>query len=411
MQFASAASQHNRIARALDDVVDRLRPQMTTDTAELVVLFVSGHHPMDVESLAEPLRAAFPSAVTFGCTAESTVVDGRELEFGSSLSVLIGRMPGVTIHPFHLAADDVANGDGNSWSERAGLPGANANDNAATGRIMFALGDPATFPVGQFLSQCNQQHPGLRVLGGMASAGFGPAENRLLLNGEMHSDGMVGLTLSGNLRLDTVVSQGCRPVGRHAVITSAQDHVIRELAGRPALEMLSETARAMSPHEQQLLENGLFVGKVINEHKEAFSHGDFLVMNVPAIDPRTGAIAVAGEIRRGQTVQFHVRDADSADTDLRQMLAPHAAAEADAQTHPHAAEAGGGAAVAALLFTCNGRGSRMWDTPGHDAGLLQEICGPVPTTGFFAAGELGPVGGHNMVHGFTASIGLLRAAE
>ncbi|MGE0433795.1 MAG: FIST N-terminal domain-containing protein [Planctomycetota bacterium] len=397
MQFASAASQRNDIGSALDDVLDRLGPQLAPASADLAVVFVSGHHPVEVESLAGPLRKAFPQATIIGCTAESTVVDSREVEFGTSLSVLAGVLPGVTVRPFRLEASDLldANGD---WPVRAGLGGGNGRGSDSA-PVIIAVGDPASFPVGQFLARINKDFPGCRVIGGMASAGFGPGENRLLLDGETHDEGLVGITLSGDIRLDTVVSQGCRPVGRHAVITSSQEHVIRELAGRPALELLSEIARAMSPHEQKLLESGLFVGKVINEHKAEFSHGDFLVMNVPAIDPRSGAIAVTGEIRRGQTVQFHVRDAASADEDLRQLLAPHGVAS------------GKPAPAAALLFTCNGRGSRMWETAGHDAGMLQELCGPVPTTGFFAAGELGPVGGQNLIHGFTASIALLRPAQ
>ena len=201
---------------------------------------------------------------------------------------------------------------------------------------------------------------------------------------------MVGVALTGNLKVDTVVSQGCRPIGKPFVITKGERNVIHELGGKPALERLHETYQSLPAEDEPLARQSLFVGRVIDEYKKSFARGDFLIHNIMGVDRRTGAIGIAGRAKVGATVQFHVRDAKSADEDLRLLLSPRA----------------GRAIEGAMLFGCNGRGTNMWPQPGHDVGVLREMLGDVPVAGFFCGGEFGPIGGKNFVHGFTASIAL-----
>jgi small ligand-binding sensory domain FIST len=198
----------------------------------------------------------------------------------------------------------------------------------------------------------------------------------------------VGALIGPGTKLSTVVSQGCRPIGRPLTVTKSEGGVVYELAGLPALERLVEMARSgMSERDINLINQGLHLGLVIDEHKADFGRGDFLVRNVMGADQSNGAIVVGDAVEVGTTVQFHVRDADAADTDLRELLAPRTA-------------------DGALLFTCNGRGSRLFEEPNHDAGVIGEALDNPPVAGFFAAGELGPVGGRNFMHGFTASLAL-----
>jgi small ligand-binding sensory domain FIST len=256
---------------------------------------------------------------------------------------------------------------------------------------LLVLGDPYTFPADVFLEQLNEEYAGLPVTGGMASGVRGPGECRLIRGGEVMPGGAVGVLLQGLPGLRTVVSQGCRPVGRAMVITRGQDNIITELGGKPPLARLQEMWQELDAADRNLVQQGLHLGLVINEYQGAFRRGDFLVRNVVGIDRDTGALAVTDRVRVGQTVQFHVRDAASADDDLRALL------RADGQEH--AGRPGG-----ALLFTCNGRGTRMFPTPNHDVQALHQEIGAVPVAGFFAQGELGPVTGQNFMHGFTASV-------
>jgi small ligand-binding sensory domain FIST len=193
--------------------------------------------------------------------------------------------------------------------------------------------------------------------------------------------------VDAGIEIRTLVSQGCRPIGRPYVVTKADGTFVEELGGRPALERLQELAANATEAERELLQSGLHVGLVVDEHKENFTRGDFLVRNLLGADRSSGALAVGDRVSVGQTVQFHVRDADAADEDLRELLA-------------------GADAEAALLFTCNGRGRHLFGTADHDAGLVEKLLGPIPVAGCFCAGEMGPVGGRNFLHGFTASLAL-----
>jgi small ligand-binding sensory domain FIST len=251
------------------------------------------------------------------------------------------------------------------------------------------IGDPFSFPTDHLLRHLNEQMPGTVVMGGMASGGMGPGETRLFLDNRVVNEGAIGARLPG-VRIRTLVSQGCGPVGNVYTVTRAEGNVIHELGGRPPLLRLQELVEGLSPEDRTLLGQGLFVGRAIDEYKLEPGRGDFLIRQVVGVAQRTGALAVGDRIEVGESIQFHVRDAATADEDLRALLELEAIEPADG----------------ALLFTCNGRGSRLFPVFDHDASLISERLGGLPLAGFNCAGEIGPVGGKNFLHGFTASVAL-----
>ena len=256
---------------------------------------------------------------------------------------------------------------------------------------MLVVGDPYTFPADLMVERLNEDRPDLHVVGGMASGAAAPGESRLFLGDKVLRTGAAAVMLDGPLRATTVVSQGCRPIGHHLIVTKSEGNVIQELGGKPALLQLKSIFDTLATSEQQLVQRGLHLGRVVNEYQDQFTQGDFLVRNVMGIDPDTGSMAVGDFFRPGQTVQFHVRDHRTADEEMRQLLA---VVRDDAQRSP----------LAGLLFTCNGRGTRLFPEPHHDAHVIREYLGDIPLAGFFAAGEIGPIGGKNFMHGFTASL-------
>ena len=260
------------------------------------------------------------------------------------------------------------------------------------GSALLVLGDPFSFPADGLLQRLGEDQPAAVVVGGMASAAAQPGENRLLLGQTVHDRGAVAVYLHGRTRLRTVVSQGCRPIGEPFVITKAEDNVIYQLGGRSAYERLKDVYSTLATRERQMLQRGLHVGRVVNEYQDHFEQGDFLVRNVMGADAEQGAIAVGDYLKPGQTVQFHIRDAETADAELRQLLAR--------------ARDQGARPQGALLFSCNGRGTRLFPQPHHDVTAIEQTFGRIPIAGFFAAGELGPIGGKSFLHGFTASIAL-----
>jgi small ligand-binding sensory domain FIST len=381
MRCATALSMRLGTDSAFAEVRDRLALTFpATAPADLAVLFVTPQHAGRLGALADDLRARGLVRHLIGVTGESVLADGVEIEGEREAGVAVwaASLPGVSLQPIRMTADE------------RGLEAFHAavGDGPHDHRVFLAFGDPFTFPVDAFLSRVNTECPGLRVVGGMASAGQGTGQNRLVLDDDLYEEGAIGVLIDGPVALRTIVSQGCRPVGRPLLVTKATDNLIRELGRRPALEVFQETFGSLDPHEQELVRRGLHVGRVINEYQESFAHGDFLVRNVLGADEQ-GAIAITDRVRVGQTVQFHVRDADTATEDLRALLT---------------SASGTSPAAGALVFTCNGRGSRLFEVPHHDAALVQALVGPLPAAGFFAMGEIGPIGGQNFVHGFSASI-------
>jgi small ligand-binding sensory domain FIST len=295
---------------------------------------------------------------------------------------MIASLPGVETHPFHLSQDGIEESE---WTKD--LPGSDVKP------VYIALGEPFSIDMRRVLADLEVSHSGQPVLGGMASAGHRPGHNRLLLDGVVHEEGLVGLALHGDLEVTAVVSQGCRPIGRPYVVTQGEANIIRRMRNRSAMDVLQEVATGLPSEDQDLLKHGIFIGRAIDEYKRSLGRGDFLINAVVDADKDSGALAIAGEAKTGTTVQFHVRDAASADEDLREMLGPLA----------------DDGYAGALLFSCNGRGTRMWDAPGHDVGVLHQTVGALPVAGCFCAGEIGPIGGRNFIHGYTAVLCLFRS--
>lgn len=355
-----------------------------------MLVFAAFHHQPRFDELAEILRRELGTDCLLGCTGESIVAGGRELEGSPALSLWLAHLPETEVLPMHLEFQATPDGGMFSgWHESLDV------DWPASSSLLL-LGEPYSFPADVLLARLNDDQPGVGVSGGMASGGWGVGQNRLILGGQSFDRGTVAVLLHGKTRVRTVVSQGCRPVGRPLVVTKVEQNVLLELGGKPALAQLQEIFGTLSAHEQGLFRHGLHVGQVINEYQEQFGRGDFLVRNVQGADPKSGAIAVGDYLRIGQTVQFHVRDAGTADEDLDAMLRA-------------SLSNGSSNCLAALLFTCNGRGTRLFDAPDHDAGVLARHHPGLPVAGFFAQGEIGPVGGKNFLHGFTASIALFEA--
>jgi small ligand-binding sensory domain FIST len=294
----------------------------------------------------------------------------------------------VRLHPFHIGADDWRPmlRDPEKFIERSG--------HGPETRAFIGFGDPFTTPMNQFLQLLDSSTPASPLIGGMASSARKPGENALIRNDQVITDGFVGVSMSGGVEIETVVSQGCRPIGRTLVITKARENVIEQLGGRPALAVVKELIDGLKPEDKELLSHGLLLGRVLTEYQEKFGRGDFLVRNVMGVDQENGAIAITDLVRAGQTVQFHVRDAATATEDLNHMLEPQ---------HSREPMAAGG-----LLFSCNGRGTHMFSQSCHDIGAARSAMPKTPIAGFFAAGEIGPVSGKNFIHGHTASFALFR---
>ena len=313
MRFHSSVSEQDDSNAAAARAVAETHAALG-DAVDVVFLFFTADHRDDADAVVERVWNELEPQAVVGCSAEGVIGGDVEVERKPGLALLAASLPGVRVHSFHLRGDDWHDvlEDDEALAERTG--------HGPETRAILAFGDPFTTPVNQVLGAFDRGAAGIPLVGGMASAARSPGGNLLVRNDAVHSDGLVGVSLSGPLEVETVVSQGCRPVGRPFVVTRARENVIEQLGGKPALEMLRETVTAMPESERQKLANGLFVGRAINEYREKWGRGDFLVRNVMGVDQEGGSLAVTDYVRVGQTVQFHMRDAGTATEDLSLLL-------------------------------------------------------------------------------------------
>lgn len=348
---------------------------------DLALVFAAAPHLARAGEVVDAVAGELDPKALIGCGAGGVVGAGRELERGPGAAVWALSAPGAEIATHRFEVEPQADG----------FVLVGAEDVDTLGEALIVLADPQTFSTETLLAHLNAARPGMAVLGGLASASAAGSA-ALLCDRDVVASGAVGCSLSG-VGMRACVSQGATPVGPEMTITAATANVIEELASRPAIERLREAIAGLDEREQRLAAEGLMLGLVIDENQPDYERGDFLVRPIIGADPDRGALAVGELVRVGQTVRMQVRDGATADEDLRATLRTQVEA------------LGPGGAAGALLFTCNGRGSHMFDVPDHDAAAIEDALG-APAAGFFCAGEIGPVGGRNFLHGFTATIGV-----
>jgi small ligand-binding sensory domain FIST len=372
--FAQALSRHPDAAEATGEVVGAVLERLA-GPPDLALLFCSPHHTGAVAGIAAAVRELVRPAVLAGATATAVVGGDEEVEDDPAVALWAARLPAPP-RPLRLTAAQTSGG-----LVLSGLSGRTFEP----GDVLLLLADPFTLPVDAIVDALGGLDPPVPVAGGMASADHRPGGNRLVLDGEVVDDGGVGVVLPAAAAPRVVVSQGCRPLGQPMIVTRAEGNLVLDLAGRPALDRLEEAVADASPDERARLAAGLHIGIAVDEHRMTFESGDFLVRAVVGADRDAGALALGQRVEVGTTVQFHVRDAEAADQDLRRLMA-------------------GRDGDGALVFTCNGRGRHLFGVPDHDARVVAEAIDSRAVAGMFCAGEIGPVGTRSYLHSFTASV-------
>lgn len=390
--FSSALSRESESKAAIEGSARELMRGLHGYKPDLLAVFVSHHHGSAIEHLGQELAHRTGARHVVGCTGESIVGPTVEIEGGPALALWAGVLPRTEVRPFTVEVAQTEQGE----LVFSHLPP--VMDKSRASVLLF--GDPFAFPASQYLELVNQQLPGVECIGGMASGGQGPGQNLIFNERGVVDATAVGVAIEGEVEVRSIVSQGCRPIGKPWVVTGCKENFLLKLGAKKAVEALMETMGALPEAERELFSRQPFLGLAIDARKSTFTRGDFLVRGLMGIDPQQGAIAVGdSSIRTGMTVQFLVRDAQTAGEDLVHLMRERAG---DGPGKPET--------QGAMLFSCNGRGQRMFGSANHDIGCVQAAFGaPVPAAGFFAAGEIGPVGGRNFVHGFTASVALFRS--
>jgi small ligand-binding sensory domain FIST len=383
MEFINRITEADNPPQIMADLLMQIQGEF-----DLGILYICPWPPYEPLELFQAVKARGKIRHLICCTCAGIIGNAREIEGRPSASLMLMRLPQVKIVPFTLNQPVLE-----SIKEKADWYNFfEVYPNEKPSFLAFA--DPFAIDSNGFLAGLNQAYPERPIIGGLASAASGPGENILILDGEVMREGVIGVCLTGNLSVDTVVSQGCRPIGETFIVTRAVRNIIYELAGRPFYKVLEEVLNKGTDYDRHLAHEAIFVGIAMDEYKENFKRGDFLIRGILGVEPQSGAGVVGDHMRVGQTVQFHLRDAKTANEDLHELLKQYKAEKHAGNVH------------GAFVFSCNGRGINLFKERDHDIKIIQHYLGPVPAAGFFCAGEIGPVGGVNFLHGFTNSMAL-----
>lgn len=388
MKWFSTLALRSGVDEAVDVLSVPLADQLGDDP-DLLVVFAAPTYREHFADLAEKLHDRFPSAALIGCSAGGVIGAGREVERQPAISLVGATLPGVTVTPFHVPPRNIpaADADLAEWERALGVA-------PAAEPQLVLLTDPFTCDVDRLLRGLDTHYPRAGKVGGVASGGREPGQSTLFYEGRVVPGGAVGVALCGDVSLETVVAQGCRPIGNPMFATRVQRNVIYQLDGRPATAVVEELFASLSEEDRALVRQSLFLGIVMADGYAEYRHGDFLVRNIVGADPDAGAIAVGAVVDENAVVQFHVRDARTSAEDLDNLLGR--------------VGDGDDPAKGALMFSCVGRGAGLYGRPNHDLDALQARLGPIPVGGFFCNGEIGPVHGKTFLHGYTSCFGLFR---
>ena len=396
MQWANALSTRPSLEAAVADVVERASSLLQAP-ANLGLVFISSAFTSEYPRLIPLLQERLSVPVLIGCGGGGIIGmnqlgQTQELEGSPALSLTLAYLPGVKLQAFHVVAEELPDLDSppDAWVELIGVPPVDQPQ-------FILLSDPFSPGINDLLQGLDFAYPGSVKVGGQASGSQMSGRIGLFCNDRLYQEGTVGIALSGNIVLETIVAQGCRPIGKPYQVSSCERNILMELEEQPPLVVLRDLIQNLSEEDRQLAQHSLFVGVARDEFKQDLEQGDFLIRNLLGVDPKVGAIAIADRVRPGQRIQFHLRDAQTSAQDLEWLLQRY-----QKQTKDHPVAAG------ALMFSCVGRGEGLYGIPNFDSQLFSRYVKDIPLGGFFCGGEIGPVGGSTFIHGYTSVFGICR---
>ena len=395
MQWSSAVSDSPSFTEAVTQASEQILANLDGQHPDLAVVFISSHHMPSYVVAPELLAETLGAKVLIGCSAAGVIGGGQEVERRPGIAISAAILPGVELSPFHLNQDELPSPDAGPEEWQA-LLGIRAEDCPA----IMLLPDPFTLRSEHLLAGLDFAFPSTIKIGGLASGGGQPGANALFINDRSVRSGAVGVAFTGDLAVETVVAQGCRPIGEPFIVTQSEINVISKLGDQTPLEVLRDLFEAAETREKRLIRRSLQIGIIMDRLAQNSNEGEFLIRNVLGADEDDGTLAVGELVQEGQVVQFFVRDAQAADEDLRMMLEEYID-NLDEGDIP----------ASALLFSCIGRGQYLYGSPDHDTSMFTDMVADIPVTGFFSNGEIGPLGDQTFLHGYSASFALFKQAS
>ncbi len=402
MFWTNALSTRPSLEAAVTEVIQTIEDRLTSP-ADVGIFFISSAYASDYPRLIPLILEKLSLPILIGCGGAGIIGQNEskevsEIENNAAFSLIVGCLPNVKINPFFLSSQGLPDLDSppGVWQELIVVSPQDQHN-------FILLSDPFSTPINDLLAGLDFAYPQSVKVGGLSSSSLMGVPGTVFYyqadnpQSGFYNQGTVGLALSGNIAIDTIVAQGCRPIGKPYQVVKGERNIILELSQdgetKYPLNWLRELMNSLNDSDRTLAQHSLFVGVVRDEFKQELQAGDFLIRNLLGVDPQLGAISIGDRVRPGQRLQFHLRDAQTSADDLDTLLK---------KFNPSTPIQG------ALMFSCLGRGQTLYQVPNFDSQLLANYFPGVPIGGFFCNGEIGPVGKETFLHGYTSVIALLR---
>lgn len=416
IEWVNALSTRASLEAAVNEVISRTQSSLAS-AADLAVVFISSAFASEYSRLMPLLQDQLSVPLLLGCSGGGIIGmndtgEVREVEAEAALSLTLMRMPNARIQTFHLKAGELPDLDSSpeKWVQAVGV-------SPADNTLFLLLSDPSSSRISELLEGLDFAYPGAIKLGGLASSTAMGSRTGLFCNYKQCFEGTVGVAITGDYSWETIVAQGCRPIGPVFRVTRGERNIIfgispdstDAVSGSPSnlrenpLENLRELVEELNDSDKELAQTSLFVGIARSEFKQYLNQGDFLIRNLLGIEPKTGAIAVGNRVRPGQRLQFHLRDARASAQDLELLL--------ENNTKALSVVPSASSAVGAFMFSCLGRGKGLYGEADFDARLFNRYFPNIPVSGCFCNGEIGPVGNSTFLHGYTSVFGICRQGK
>lgn len=395
MRWASAADTDRNLTAAVERTCEAIFLGLGRVEPDLLMVFVSPMYAASFHMLPDLLAREFDKTFVFGCGAQGVIGGGREIEDLPALSLTGALLPGVKLHGTHLETSQLPPiyAERSMWEDALRVT-------ASQQPSFLVLADPDGFDTETLLRGLDRIYPLAPKIGGLASgAASRIGTSALFLGNRLYDSGCILLTFTGDIEIDSIVAQGCRPVGDPMFVTVAHENLIRELDGRNAREALAGVFARLEPLDRKLFEESLFLGLAMRPGDSRYLPGDFLIRNILGLDPQSGALWINAHIATNSVVQFHLRDAATSAHDLERNLAAYRA------SHNVDTDAG------VLLFSCAERGVNLYGHSDHDSNAFRRLVADLPIGGFFCNGEIGPVQHSTYLHGFTSAFAVIRTKK
>ena len=348
--------------------------------ANLGFVYVTDTLDGDLPLIADRLREATGVEHWVGTIGFGVMVGGREYFETPAMVAMLGVLPEDSFRilptvdtPGDALPDNVMN-----WAGRA---------NPVLG-IVHA--DPRNAYIGDILNAITDDTDAFLVGGLTASRG-----KQAQIADRLTEGGVSGVLFGEDVRVVTGLSQGCSPVGDIHEITKADENIIAELDGRPALDVFREDiGEVLSRNLERVsgyIHAALPIAGAESDSDSGDDSGDYLVRNIVGIDPANKLVAIGERISAGDRVMFVRRDGPAAAEDLDRMLA-------DVTRRAE------GTPKAALYYSCVARGPNLFGPDSDEMKAVQAVLGEdVPLVGFFANGEISK----NRLYGYTGVLTLI----